>query len=70
MVNAIIGAMTGAIVGVVAFVVVRGIIEGQDRTHWTAAENAIIEVIPVAIGVLVLIGVFSALQMGGRRAGG
>ena len=62
MVTAIIGAMTGAIVGVIAFVVVKSIIDAQDKTHWSAAELAIIDVIPVAIGVLVLIGVFMAIQ--------
>ena len=63
MVNAIIGAMTGAIVGVVAFVVVKQIVAGQDTSGWTGAERAIIDVIPVAIGVLVLVGVFTSLQV-------
>ena len=63
MVNAIIGAMTGAIIGVIAFVVVKQIVAGQDTSGWTGAERAIIDVIPVAIGVLVLVGVFTSLQV-------
>jgi len=63
MVDAIIAAMVGALVGVIAFVVVKQIVAGQDTSGWTAAERAIIDVIPVAIGVLVLVGVFSALQL-------
>ena len=63
MVNAIIGAMTGAIVGVIAFVVVKNIVAGQDTSGWGGAERAVIDVIPIALGVLVLIGVFTSLQM-------
>jgi len=63
MVDAIIGAMAGAIVGVVSFVVVKEIVAAQTTTDWSGAETAIIKVIPVALGVLVLIGVFSALQL-------
>jgi len=67
MVNAIIGAMTGAIVGVVAFVVVKQIVAGQDTSRWSGAESAKIDVIPVAIGVLVLVGVFTSLQVRGTQ---
>ena len=63
MVNAIIGAMTGAIVGIIAFVVVKNIVAGQTTTGWSGAERAIIDVIPIAIGVLVLVGVFTSLQV-------
>ena len=66
MVNAIIGAMTGAIVGIIAFVVIKNIVAGQDTTDWTGAERAIIDVIPIAIGVLVLVGVFTSLQLRAR----
>lgn len=66
MVNAIIGAMTGAIVGIIAFVVVKNIVAGQDTTGWSGAERAIIDVIPIALGVLVLVGIFTSLQV---RAG-
>ena len=63
LVNAIIGAMTGAIVGIVAFVVIKNIVSGQDTSGWSGAERAVIDVIPIAIGVLVLVGVFTSLQM-------
>lgn len=66
MVNAIIGAMTGAIVGIIAFVVVKSIVAGQDTSGWTGAERAIIDVIPIALGVLVLVGIFTSLQVQGR----
>ena len=63
MVDAIIGAMTGAIVGIIAFVVVKNIVAGQDTSGWTGAERAVVDVIPIAIGVLVLVGVFTSLQI-------
>ena len=63
MVNAVIGAMTGAIVGIIAFVVVKQIVAGQDTTGWSGADRAIIDVIPIALGVLVLVGVFTSLQV-------
>ena len=66
MVNAIIGAMTGAIVGVIAFVVVKSIVAGQDTGSWSGAERAVVEVIPIALGVLVLVSIFTSLQMRGR----
>ena len=68
MVDAIIGAMVGALVGVIAFVVVKQIVAGQDTTAWSAAERAVIDVIPIAIGVLVLVGVFTSLQLRGGGA--
>lgn len=63
MVDAIIGAMVGALVGVIAFVVVKQIVAGQDTSGWSSAERAVIDVIPIAIGVLVLVGVFTSLQL-------
>ena len=64
MVDAIIGAMVGAIVGIVAFVVVKQIVAAQDTSGWGGAERAVIDVIPIAIGVLILVGVFTTLQLG------
>lgn len=63
MIDVVIGAMVGAIVGVIAFVVVKSIVQAQDTSLWTAAEQAIIGTIPIAIGVLVLVIVFSSLQL-------
>jgi len=62
-VNAIIGAMTGAIVGIIGFVVVKNIVAGQDTSGWSGAERAVVDVIPIALGVLVLVGVFTSLQV-------
>jgi len=63
MVDSIIGAMAGAVVGVVSFVIVKQIVAAQTTTAWSGAERAVVEVIPVAIGILVLIGVFSSLSL-------
>jgi len=63
MVDAVIGAMAGAVVGVVSFVIVKQIVAAQTTTAWSGAERAVVEVIPVAIGILVLIGVFSSLSI-------
>ena len=63
MVDAIIGAMVLAIVGVIAFVVIKGIVQGQATTTWSGAEIAVITVIPVAVGVLVLVGIFKSIQV-------
>lgn len=63
MINAIVGAMVGAIVGVIAFVVVKQIVSGQDTSGWGAAEKAVIDAVPIALGVLVLISVFAGLQV-------
>ena len=62
MVEAVVSAMVGALVGVIAFVVIKSLVSAQDQTDWSAAEIAIMEVIPIAIGILVLIGVFKALR--------
>lgn len=62
-VDAIISAMIGALVGIIAFVVVKQIVAGQDTAGWSAAETAIIDVIPIALGVLVLVIVFTSLNL-------
>jgi len=53
--------MTGAVVGVIAFVVCKSIISAQTTTAWTAAEIAIVTVIPTALGILVLVSVFKTI---------
>lgn len=61
--DTIISAMVGALVGIIAFVVVKQIVAGQDTADWSAAEVAIIDVIPIALGVLVLVIVFTSLNL-------
>ena len=58
MVNAVVSAMTGAVVGVIAFVVIKSIVAAQTTTTWTAAEIAVVTVIPTALGIMVLVSVF------------
>ena len=62
MVNSVMSAMTGAIVGVIAFVVIKSIVAAQTTTSWTAAEIAIVTVIPVGLGVMVLVSVFKSIS--------
>jgi len=45
-------------VGVIAFVVIKSIVAAQTTTTWTAAEIAVVTVIPTALGVMVLVSVF------------
>ncbi len=58
MVDALINAMIAGIVGTVAFVVVRQVINSQDTTTWSDLENAIMPLVPSAIAILLLVGIF------------
>jgi len=57
-VDALINAMIAGIVGTVAFVVVRQVINSQDTTTWSDLENAIMPLVPSAIAILLLVGIF------------
>jgi len=61
-VDAIISAMVGAMVGVIAFVVVKNIVDAQNQDSWEAQDTAIMTILPTALGILVLVGMFSALR--------
>lgn len=61
MVDSLINAMIAGIVGTVAFVVVRSVISSQDTTTWSALENAIMPLVPAAIAILLLVGLFLGL---------
>ncbi|KKN33913.1 hypothetical protein LCGC14_0799060 [marine sediment metagenome] len=61
MVDALINSMIAGIVGTVAFIVVRQVINSQDTTSWSALENAIMPLVPSAIAILLLVGIFLGL---------
>ncbi len=61
MVDQLINAMIAGIVGTVAFVVVRQVINSQDTTTWSDLENAIMPLVPSAIAILLLVGIFLGL---------
>ncbi len=70
MVDALINAMIAGIVGTVAFVVVRQIINSQDTTTWSDLENAIMPLVPSAIAILLLVGIFLGLTRFKAGTGG
>tara|TARA_B100000949_G_scaffold156043_1_gene137174 strand:- start:175 stop:390 length:216 start_codon:yes stop_codon:yes gene_type:complete len=50
---AILSAVFAGILGVISFSVLRGFIDGQDTSTWSAAERAIIsDAVPVGIGLI------------------
>jgi len=61
LVDAIINALVAGLVGVIAFVVIREIIDAQDTTTWSSAESAVIDIIPVVLAILVIVGMFMGL---------
>ncbi len=70
MVDALVNAMIAGIVGTVAFVVVRQVINSQDTTTWSDLENAIMPLVPSAIAILLLVGIFMGLTRFRAGAGG
>ncbi|MCS7352412.1 MAG: hypothetical protein RMM10_13075 [Anaerolineae bacterium] len=70
MLGVIINSMVSAVVGVVAFVVTRNVLTSQDTATWTALERAIMNLVPPAIGILLLVGVFLGLTRYQTRFGG
>lgn len=61
MVDAIINALVAGLIGVIAFVVIKSIVDAQDTTTWSAAESAIIDIIPIVLAILVIVGMFMGL---------
>ncbi len=61
MVDAVLNALVAGLVGTVAFVVIKQIVDSQDTSNWSGAERAIIDVIPIALGIMVLVGMFMGL---------
>ncbi len=61
MVEGVINALVAGLIGVISFVVLKSIITTQDTTSWSAAEVAIIDVIPLVLAILVVVGMFMGL---------
>ncbi len=62
MVDAVLNSLVAGMVGTVAFVVIKQIVDAQDTSGWSGAERAIIDVIPIALGIMVLVGMFVGLS--------
>jgi len=61
LVDAIINALVAGLVGTIAFVVIREIIDAQDTSTWSGAESAVIDIIPIVLAILVIVGMFMGL---------
>jgi len=62
MVDAVINALVAGLVGTIAFVVLKEIILAQDTSGWSEAESAIIDIIPIVLAILVVVGMFMGLS--------
>jgi len=63
LIDAIISAGAGALVTVITFVVIKGVIVAQTTSTWTGAEIAVITNIPVILGLVGIVGMFSFLTV-------
>ena len=61
MVDAVINALVAGLIGTIAFVVIKEVVAAQDTTSWTSAESAIIDIIPIVLAILVVVGMFMGL---------
>ena len=61
MTNSILNALVGGLVGVIAFVIIKQIVDSQSTTNWSGAEQAIIGIIPIVLGIMVIVGMFLGL---------
>ena len=61
MVDAVINALVAGLIGTIAFVVIKEIVIAQDTSTWTSAEVAIIDIIPIVLAILVIVGMFMGL---------
>ncbi len=61
MVEAVINALVAGLIGTIAFVVIKEVVNAQDTSSWSAAESAIIDIIPIVLAILVVVGMFMGL---------
>jgi len=61
MVDAVINALVAGLIGTIAFVVIKEVVAAQDTSSWTSAESAIIDIIPIVLAILVVVGMFMGL---------
>lgn len=62
MTNSILNALVSALIGVIAFVIIKQIVDSQSTTNWTGAEQAIIGIIPIVLGIMIVVGMFMGLS--------
>ncbi len=68
MIEAVINALVAGLIGTIAFVVIKEVVAAQDSSSWSAAESAIIDIIPIVMAILVIVGMFMGLTR--MRGGG
>ena len=68
LIDAIVSAGAGAMVATIVFVVIKGVISAQDTSAWSGAEIATITNLPVILGLVAIIGMFSFLAVRRGRA--
>tara|TARA_B100000749_G_C18106434_1_gene334006 strand:- start:82 stop:282 length:201 start_codon:yes stop_codon:yes gene_type:complete len=61
MVESVINALVAGLIGTVSFVVIKSVVSAQTTTDWSAAEIAIVTIIPVVLAILVVVGMFVGL---------
>ena len=61
MVDAVINALVAGLIGTIAFVVIKEIVIAQDTSTWSSAEVALIDIIPIVLAILVIVGMFMGL---------
>lgn len=63
MTGKIIQGMLAAIVGTVAFIAVQALVTGMDTSGWSSGSvTIIVTVLPLAVAIMALVGVFAGLQ--------
>ncbi len=61
MVESVINALVAGLIGTISFVVIKSVVAAQNTTGWSAAEIAIVTIIPVVLAILVVVGMFMGL---------
>lgn len=61
MIESVINALVSGLIGTISFVVIKSVVSAQTTTDWSAAEEAIVTIIPVVLAILVVVGMFMGL---------
>lgn len=61
MIESVINALVSGLIGTISFVVIKSVVSAQTTTDWSAAETAIVTIIPVVLAILVVVGMFMGL---------
>jgi hypothetical protein len=62
LVNAVINSLVSGLVGVIGFVVLREVVNGQDTSTFSAAQRTLLDIIPLVLAILVVVGMFFGLS--------